>query len=56
MKRLSTLTAAIKEDVNNDESLILEQYDRLLKNMFVLILYLGIPFTIYLIFQFTQLF
>lgn len=56
MNKLSTLIVAIKEDVNNEKSIILHQFYQLLKNMFILILWFGIPFTIYLILQFTQLF
>lgn len=56
MSRLSTLTAAIKVDVNNDESIIINYFYRLLRNMFTLIKWFGIPFILYLVLQFTKLF
>lgn len=54
MSHLSILFAAIKVDVNKEESIIINQINRLLRKMFQLIILFGIPYVLYLLFQFVQ--
>ncbi len=49
------ITAAIKENVNNEDSIIIVKYSEHLRKMFYCILMLGIPFFIYMIVQFSLL-
>ena len=51
---ISRLAAAIKEDVNNEDSIIINSYGLVLKGMFKIILFLGVPYIAYLLFMFGQ--
>lgn len=56
MTRIAQLVAKLKEDVNSEESVIIDSYSQFLARMFKLILWLGIPFVGYLLLQFGQLY
>ncbi|MEH7389854.1 hypothetical protein [Bacillus sp. JJ1474] len=49
---ISRFAAVIKEDVNNEESIIIKSYSQVLKVMFKIILFLGVPYIAYLLFIF----
>ncbi|WNS73886.1 hypothetical protein RRV45_13265 [Bacillus sp. DTU_2020_1000418_1_SI_GHA_SEK_038] len=51
---ISTLASAIKKDVNNEDSIIINFYGLVLKGMFKIILFLGVPYIAYLLFMFGQ--
>ncbi|MFE8695820.1 hypothetical protein ACFYKT_05510 [Cytobacillus sp. FJAT-53684] len=55
MTGISRLVAEFKEDVNKDESMVLDIYSRFLSSLFKLILWLGIPFIAYIMIQFIGL-
>lgn len=45
------LAASIKNDVNSEESMIIDVFELVLKRMFKLILFLGLPYVTYLFLQ-----
>ncbi|MBU8878931.1 hypothetical protein BGM26_08025 [Bacillus sp. FJAT-29790] len=52
MSHLFRFVAAIKEDVNNEESMIIDGYGRFLNIIFKLVFWLGTPYLFYLMLQF----
>ena len=49
MSSISRLALVIKEDVNRDESSIINLYSNLLNALFKLVIWFGIPFLLYLL-------
>ncbi|KAF0826116.1 hypothetical protein ACOSZF_01830 [Cytobacillus firmus] len=49
MSSISRLAQLIKEDVNRDESSIVNLYSNLLNAWFKLVIWFGIPFLLYLL-------
>ena len=49
MSSISRLALLIKEDVNRDESSIVNLYSNLLNDWFKLVIWFGIPFLLYLL-------
>lgn len=53
MMGLSKFAIMVSEDVNHENSKIIELFNKILNNMFKFILVVGIPYFIYLLSQFT---
>ncbi|GLB61165.1 hypothetical protein [Cytobacillus sp. NCCP-133] len=49
MTSISRLAALIKEDVNNEESLIVDLFSNLLNGWYKLVVWFGVPFLIYIL-------
>ncbi|MBN8200126.1 MULTISPECIES: hypothetical protein [Bacillaceae] len=49
MSSISRLVLIIKEDVNREESSIINLYSNLLNALFKLVIWFGIPFLLYLL-------
>ncbi|WP_157452477.1 hypothetical protein [Bacillus sp. J33] len=52
MTSISKLAALIKEDVNSEESLIVNLYSNLLNGLYKLIVWFGVPFLIFILVSF----
>lgn len=56
MERLGTLAEMFVEDVNKDDSAVLELFESILNFLFNIFLVTGIPFLLYVLLQFFNLF
>jgi len=56
MERLGTLAGMFVKDVNKEESVVLELFENILDFLFKMILVAGIPFLLYVLLQFSNLF
>ncbi|MBY0122735.1 hypothetical protein [Bacillus sp. S/N-304-OC-R1] len=52
--KISSLAAAIKEDVNQDDSVIINSFGKILNVLFKFTLFLCVPYMAYLLFLFYQ--
>jgi len=56
MERLGNLAEMFVEDVNKEDSAVLDLFDNMLNILFKLICAAGIPFLLYVMLQFANLF
>lgn len=54
MVKIRQMFEIIMEDINNEGSIVLFAYEKMLHILFKIILYLGIPFLIYIILTMEQ--
>ena len=55
MEKLETLANLFVEDVNKEDSVILEAFGRIVNFLFNSLLFVGIPFFLYVLLQFATL-
>ncbi|MEH7441541.1 hypothetical protein V7201_04310 [Bacillus sp. JJ1122] len=56
MERLGTLAEMFVEDVNKDDSAVLELFENILNFLYKFLLVAGIPFLLYVLLQFFNLY
>jgi hypothetical protein len=56
MKRLITFTGMFVEDVNKEDSVIIDLFGNILNFLFKMFLVVGVPFFIYVLLKFAGLF
>ncbi|WLR56734.1 hypothetical protein LC048_07590 [Mesobacillus subterraneus] len=56
MQRLGILAAMFVEDVNNEDSVVVELYGNIVNNLFKVFQLVGIPFLIYVLLEFADFF
>ncbi|MBS4190894.1 hypothetical protein KHA94_11940 [Bacillus sp. FJAT-49705] len=54
MTKLSSLAAVISEDLNKEESLIIQFYGQFLNGLYKVVLWFGIPYIVFLLIQFNK--
>lgn len=55
MQQLKVVAQSIADDLNNEESILIEMMEKGTDWLFKLVLFLGVPFFFYVISQFLQL-